>query len=64
VGAAVIGLGAGDTRRAEHAARTGRHVLSSATRVEVLEVYCRCCRIRYSETADQAPCTPSMYAAG
>jgi hypothetical protein len=60
VGAALVGLGEGDTARAEHAARTGRHVLRKATRIEVLEVYCRRCRIRYSASAGQVPCTVSM----
>lgn len=49
VGAALVGMGEGESRRAEHAARTGRHVLRSATRIEVLEVYCARCRVRYSE---------------
>lgn len=56
VAATLVGMGEGDTRRAEHAARTGRHVLPSATRVEVLEVYCRRCRATYTPSAGQAPC--------
>lgn len=56
VGAALVGMGHGDTRRAEHAARTGRHVLSAATRIEVLEVYCASCRIPYSQHASGRPC--------
>ncbi|HET6562515.1 MAG TPA: hypothetical protein VFG72_11625 [Marmoricola sp.] len=64
VGAALVGLGIGDTRRAEHAARTGRHVLNKATRIEVLEVYCRRCRIRYGTSSDQLPCTTLIARAG
>jgi hypothetical protein len=64
VGAALVGLGRGDTRRAEHAARTGRHVLSKATRIEVLEVYCERCRIGYSASSDRMPCTTLMSRAG
>lgn len=64
VGAALVGLGEGDTRRAEHAARTGRHVLNRATRIEVLEVYCRRCRIRYGTSSDQLPCTTLIARAG
>lgn len=56
VGAALVGLGQGPNRRAEHAARTGRHVLPAATRIEVLEVYCARCRIPYSERACQWSC--------
>lgn len=57
VGAALVSMGQGDTRRAEHAARTGRHVLSAATRIEVLEVYCTRCRIPYNEVSCGRPCT-------
>lgn len=64
VGAALVGLGEGATRRAEHAARTGRHVVSAATRIEVLEVYCGRCRRRYSSAADEVPCTAPMSRAG
>ncbi|WP_152186876.1 hypothetical protein [Segeticoccus rhizosphaerae] len=56
VGAALVGMGQGDTRRAEHAARTGRHVLPVGTRIEVLEVYCSRCRVPYSERACAWPC--------
>jgi hypothetical protein len=56
VGAALVAMGHGDTRRAEHAARTGRHVLSARTRIEVLEVYCSRCRVRYSQHACGRPC--------
>lgn len=57
VGAALVGMGQGDTRRAEHAARTGRHVLSARTRIEVLEVYCSRCRVPYSRHACGRPCS-------
>jgi hypothetical protein len=57
VAATLVGMGEGDTRRAEHAARTGRHVLRAATKVEVLEVYCRRCRVPYSDRRCDAPCT-------
>jgi hypothetical protein len=56
VAAALVGMGRGDTRRAEHAARTGKHVLASRTRIRVLEVYCAECRIGYSERASALPC--------
>jgi hypothetical protein len=64
VGAALVGLGEGETRRAEHAARTGRHVLHGATRIEVLEVYCRRCRVRYSASTLQVPCAATLSRAG
>jgi hypothetical protein len=56
VGAALVelGLGAND-RRAEHAARTGRHVVTPGTRIDVLEVYCADCRAPYTKSADE-PC--------
>jgi hypothetical protein len=57
VGAALVGMGQGDTRRAEHAARTGRHVLTARTRIEVLEVYCSRCRVPYSERACGLTCS-------
>ncbi|MGH3423550.1 MAG: hypothetical protein ACRDO8_02405 [Nocardioidaceae bacterium] len=60
VGAALIGMGHGDTRRAEHAARTGRHVIPSATRIEVLEVYCSRCRVPYGQGVLGAPCTGAV----
>jgi len=56
VGAAMIALGDGVSRRAEHASRTGRHVLPEATRIDVLEVYCGDCRISYSDRAGSWPC--------
>lgn len=56
VGAALVGLGEGSGRRAEHAARTGRHVLLAATRVEVLEVYCDDCRTRYDARTRAEAC--------
>jgi hypothetical protein len=56
VGAALVGMGHGDNRRAEHAARTGRHVVSAGTRIEVLEVYCSRCRVPYSEPASGRAC--------
>ncbi len=57
VGAALVGLGDGVSRRAEHAARTGRHILPGATRVDVLEVYCGDCRVSYSDQAGNWPCS-------
>lgn len=56
VGAALVGMGQGNTRRAEHAARTGRHVLTARTRIEVLEVYCSRCRVPYSQRACGGTC--------
>lgn len=56
VGAALVGMGRGDNGRAEHAARTGRHVLTSRTRIEVLEVYCANCRVAYSDRSLRQPC--------
>src|SRR5690348_7535579 len=48
VAAALVEVGRGSqSRRAEHAARTGRHVLPAATRIDVLEVYCAWCRVAY-----------------
>jgi hypothetical protein len=64
VGAAIVSMGHGDTKRAEHAARTGRHVLDERTRVEVLEVYCARCRVKYSRRSCAAPCTGVMAHAG
>jgi hypothetical protein len=60
VGAAVVGLGDGASRRAEHAHRTSRHVLRQATRIEVLEVYCRRCRVRYTPATEQLPCAAQL----
>jgi hypothetical protein len=56
VGAALVGMGQGESARAEHASRTGRHVLPAGTKVEVLEVYCRRCRVQYDDRAVSAPC--------
>lgn len=56
VGATLVGMGRGETARAEHAARTGRHVLPARTKVEVLEVYCRRCRVSYQSAASAALC--------
>ena len=56
VAAALVGMGSGGTPRAEHAARTGKHVLPSATRIRVLEVYCADCRVAYGERASRATC--------
>lgn len=57
VGAALLDLGRGETnRRAEHAARTGRHVLTPGTRVEVLEVYCADCRVPFGQGLSD-PCS-------
>lgn len=56
VGAAMVALGEGVSRRAEHAARTGRHVLPEATRIDVLEVYCGDCRVSWSDRAGAWPC--------
>lgn len=56
VGAALVDLGRGENSpRAERAARTGRHVLPTGTRVDVLEVYCADCRIPYA-TSYSEPC--------
>ncbi|HET7304309.1 MAG TPA: hypothetical protein VFJ12_07135 [Segeticoccus sp.] len=57
VGAALVGMGEGASRRAEHAARTGRHVVAAGIRIEVLEVYCSRCRVRYSDRTCDTPCT-------
>ena len=58
VAAALVSMGRGDTRRAEHAARTGKHVLPEATRIRVLEVYCSECRVGYRERGSALPCAP------
>lgn len=60
VGAALVGLGTAINSRAEHAARTGRHVLFEKTRIEVLEVYCGRCRLAYSAAAGRMPCTAAQ----
>jgi hypothetical protein len=62
VGAALVGMGRGHSSRAEHAARTGRHVMRAATRIEVLEVYCGTCRVRYDDRQAFAPCTGAVAA--
>lgn len=64
VGAALVGLGQGDNRRAEHAARTERHVVPARTRIDVLEVYCARCRMRYSDRACDEVCSTGMLRAG
>ncbi len=64
VGAALVGLGRGPTGRAEHAARTGRHVLPDRTRIEVLEVYCAHCRQEYDAGRVDRPCTRVAARAG
>jgi hypothetical protein len=56
VAAALVEMGRGDNRRAEHAARTGRHVLPAATKIQVLEVYCSLCRVGYESHLSQLPC--------
>jgi hypothetical protein len=64
VAAALVGMGRGDTRRAEHAARTGKHVITTPTRIRVLEVYCSECRIGYSERTSALPCAQVVARAG
>lgn len=64
VGAALVGLGRGVTQRADHAARTGNHVLLERTQIEVLEVYCGRCRLAYTSSAGQMPCTVVTAKAG
>ena len=64
VAAALVGMGQGATRRAEHAARTGRHVLPAGTQIDVLEVYCADCRTGYSERASLRPCSGVVSRAG
>ncbi len=60
VAATLVEVGRGDrSPRAEHAARTGRHVLPAATRVDVLEVYCAWCRVAY-ESHDSAESCPGV----
>lgn len=57
VAAALVEVGRGSqSRRAEHAARTGRHVLPAATRIDVLEVYCAWCRVAYESHESASPC--------
>lgn len=57
VAAALVEVGrGGQSRRAEHAARTGHHVLPAATRVDVLEVYCAWCRVAYESHESVTPC--------
>lgn len=57
VAAALVDMGDGANPRAEHAARTGRHVLLARTRVEVLEVYCTRCRVGYESHNAMLPCS-------
>jgi hypothetical protein len=57
VAAALVEMGRGENRRAEHAARTGRHVLPGATRITVLEVYCSVCRVGYDSHLAHLPCS-------
>lgn len=65
VGAAMVDLGSGaGSARAEHAARTGRHVLPARTQVRVLEVYCGRCRVGYESHAATLPCSGVTTAAG
>jgi hypothetical protein len=65
VAAALVDVGSGtDNVRAEHAARTGRHVVRAATRIEVLEVYCANCRLLYGERSYDEPCSRGMVRAG
>jgi hypothetical protein len=64
VGAALVGLGLSVSDRAERAARTGRYVLPLATLIEVLEVYCRRCRVAYTPSAATEPCTAQVVEAG
>lgn len=57
VAAALVEVGSGShSRRAEHAARTGHHVLPAATRIDVLEVYCAWCRVAYESHESVAAC--------
>lgn len=62
VGAALVGLGRGTAPRAEHALRTGNHVLGERTRIEVLEVYCGRCRLGYTSGAARVPCPAAVRA--
>lgn len=58
VGAALVDMGRGGRNaRAEHAARTGRHVIPTRTRIDVLEVYCARCRTSYDSPGADMPCT-------
>ncbi len=57
VAAAVVEIGRGaHTERADRAVRTGRYVVTASTRIEVLEVYCRRCRIPFSHRAAAGVC--------
>ncbi|KRE42322.1 hypothetical protein [Knoellia sp. Soil729] len=60
VGAALVGMGAGGADRAEHAARTGRHVVPAATRITVLEVYCEGCRVSYDAHLSMQSCDAAL----
>lgn len=64
VAAALVGMGAGGTPRAEHAARTGKHVVPAATRIRVLEVYCSECRAGYTEARSASGCPARRSARG
>jgi hypothetical protein len=64
VGAALVDLGLGEAARAEHAARTGRHVIRTGTQIDVLEVYCARCRVRYAAQAIDEPCRTVVARAG
>jgi hypothetical protein len=64
VGAALVDLGLGEATRAEHAARTGRHVIRTATQIDVLEVYCARCRVRYAAQEIDEPCRTVVARAG
>ena len=58
VAAAVVEVGRGPrSPRAEHAFRTGRHVLPAATCIDVLEVYCADCRVAYDSHESTRECT-------
>jgi hypothetical protein len=59
VAAALVELGTSRSTggRAEHAARTGRHVPPIGTRLQVLEVYCGSCRVSYESHSALMPCT-------
>ncbi len=64
VAAAVVEVGRGPrSARAEHASRTGRHVLPAATRIEVLEVYCADCRVAYASHESTRECAAVATAA-
>ncbi len=61
VAAAVVEIGRGThTQRAERAMRTGRYILATSTRIEVLEVYCRRCRIPFSPRVARLECETAV----